>query len=347
MQNIWQKLTSTGSLVGILLVSLVVSIAVYLNVQRPTRLDLPGVVETQEVRLGSKVGGRVAEVLVEEGETVEPGRLLVRYEAPELEAELRQQQAKLAAAEADLEKAKNGPRPEEIREARSDLESAQADLKLGEEDFERARKLSPTAVSVQELDAKRAALDRWRGHVKSNQAGLDLLLAGTRAEDIALAEANVGEARGKLEEIQANLAESRVVAPEKAVVQVVSVRKGDLIPANQPVIRVLRAADRWVKVYVPETELWRVGVNDRVSVRCDANPGRRFEGTVYQISSESEFTPRNVQSADERRFQVFGVKVRVDDPDGLFKPGMAADVILDRPPPTVGAQPRGTARDRT
>lgn len=123
MQNIWQKLTSTGSLVGILLVSLVVSIAVYLNVQRPTRLDLPGVVETQEVRLGSKVGGRVAEVLVEEGETVEPGRLLVRYEAPELEAELRQQQAKLAAAEADLEKAKNGPRPEEIREARSDLES--------------------------------------------------------------------------------------------------------------------------------------------------------------------------------------------------------------------------------
>ena len=347
MQNIWQKLTSTGILIGILFVALIVSIAVFLNIQRPTRLDLPGVVETQEVRLGSKIGGRVAEVLVAEGDTVEAGQLLVRYEVPELEAELRQQQAKLAAAEADLEKAKNGPRPEEIRQARSDLESAEADLKLGEEDFERARKLSPTAVSVQELDAKRAALDRWRGHVKSNQAQLDLLLAGTRAEDIALAEANVGEARGKLDEIEANLNESRVVAPEKAVVQVVSVRKGDLIPANQPIVRVLRDADRWVKVYVPETELWRVRLNAPVTVNCDASPGRRFEGTVFQISSESEFTPRNVQSADERRFQVFGVKVRVDDPDGLFKPGMAANVILDRPPSTVGVQSSRSAMDRT
>jgi multidrug resistance efflux pump len=234
----------------------------------------------------------------------------------------------LDAAEADLTKAKNGPRQEEIRQAKSDLESAQADLKLGEEDFDRAKQLSPAALSRSEFDAKRAALDRSRGHGAASQARLDLLLAGTRAEDIALSEANVLEARGKLQEIQANLAEARVVAPEKAVVQVVTVRKGDLIPANQPVIRVLRADDKWVKVYVPETELWRVRLNQPVTVTCDADPGQRFEGTVFQISSESEFTPRNVQSAQERRFQVFGVKVRVRDPKDIFKPGMAANVIL-------------------
>jgi multidrug resistance efflux pump len=328
MKNLWQKLSSKGILTGIVLMAIIAAIAVFLNFHRAPNTDLPGVVETQEVRLGSKIGGRIAEVLVTEGDTVEAGQLLVRYETPELEAQALQQQARLDAAEADLTKAKNGPRQEEIRQAKSDLESAQADLKLGEEDFDRAKQLSPAALSRSEFDAKRAALDRSRGHGAASQARLDLLLAGTRAEDIALSEANVLEARGKLQEIQANLAEARVVAPEKAVVQVVTVRKGDLIPANQPVIRVLRADDKWVKVYVPETELWRVRLNQPVTVTCDADPGQRFEGTVFQISSESEFTPRNVQSAQERRFQVFGVKVRVRDPKDIFKPGMAANVIL-------------------
>ncbi len=347
MENPRQKLSSKWILMGIFLIAAVGAIGVFLNVHPATNLELPGVVEIQEVRLGSKIGGRIGEVLVNEGDTVEAGQLLVHYETPELEAQSIQQQARLAAAEADLAKAKNGPRPEEIREAKSDLESAQADLKLAEEDFDRAKQLSPTALSRSEFDAKRAALDRSRGHVASSQAGLDLLLAGTRAEDIALAEANVLEARGKLQEIQANLAEARVVAPEKAVVQVVSVRKGDLIPANQPVIRVLRADDKWVKVYVPETDLWRVRLNEPVTVTCDADPGRRFDGTVFQISSESEFTPRNVQSAQERHFQVFGIKVRVEDPEGIFKPGMAANVILDRQPANIGAQEHRSKMDRT
>ena len=129
--------------------------------------------------------------------------------------------------------------------------------------------------------------------------------------------------------MQANLAEANVVAPEKAVVQVVSVRKGDLVPANQPIVRVLRADDQWVKVYVPETELGRVRLNEKVWVTCDADPGRRFAGTVFQISSESEFTPRNVQSVGERRYQVFGVKVRVEEGEDVFKPGMAANVIFE------------------
>jgi len=332
-----------GILVGVALAAVIAVITLFLSFSRPAEVELPGVVETQEVRLGSKVGGRVAEVNVAEGDTVEAGKLLVRFEAPELEAQALQQQGRLAAAEADLEKAKNGPRAEEIRQAKADLASAQADLKLAEEDFERAQKLSPSALSRSEFDAKQAALERGRAHLAANQASLDLLLAGTRAEDIALAEANVVEARGQLKEIEANLAEAEVLAPSKAVVQVVSVRKGDLVPANQPVVRVLRPDDQWVKVYVPETDLWRVRVDEPVSVGCDAQPGRRFPGTVIQISSESEFTPRNVQSVEERHFQVFGIKVRVDDPDGVFKPGMAASVLLQGEPVRVGLD-RPTSR---
>jgi multidrug resistance efflux pump len=136
------------------------------------------------------------------------------------------------------------------------------------------------------------------------------------------------EAQGKLREIEANLQEAVVRAPERVLVEVLAVRKGDVVPPNQPILRVLRADDLWVKVYVPETELGRVKLNQPAEVTVDAYPGRVFSGTVFHIAAESEFTPRNVQSVDERRHQVFGIKVRVPDPQGIFKSGMAAEVTL-------------------
>jgi hypothetical protein len=105
------------------------------------------------------------------------------------------------------------------------------------------------------------------------------------------------------------VAERVVRAPEQAVVEVVAVRAGDLVSAQQAVVRVLRAADLWVKVFVPETELGKVRLHQQVTVTIDSYPGRRFSGTVTQVASVSEYTPRNVQTPDQRSLQVFGVKV--------------------------------------
>jgi multidrug resistance efflux pump len=344
-------------------------------------LQLPGVVEIQEVRLGSKIGGRVAEVLIEEGDLVEAGQVLVRLEVPELEAQREQWLARLQEAEAQRDKAFNGPREEEkeaglgaleaakarlkrleegfrkeeIRQARGDWEAAEADARLAREDYERAERLFRTATIPQaEHDAARAANERARKRAAAARARLDLLEAGSRSEDIEEAKgevrraeasyrllelgtryeekdeasARVAEMRGKLREIEVNLQEALVKAPEPAVVEVLAVRKGDLVQTNQPILRVLRRADLWVKVYVPETDLGRVRLNQIVEVTVDSYRDRRFQGKIIQIGSESEFTPRNVQSVDERRHQVFGVKVRIDDPQGVFKSGMAAQVIL-------------------
>jgi multidrug resistance efflux pump len=349
--------------------------------RQPQTLRLPGVVEIQEVRLGSKIGGRVDKVAILEGTIAEPGQPLVYFAVPELQAQRQQLQARLLQAEADLEKAKNGPRAEEKeaaraaleaakarwqrlkagwreeekRQARSELETADADLKLAREDFERAARLyRQNSSSRAEYDAARAARDRALGRqaaalahremleagsrpediaeaaaqLKQAQANYDLLLAGTRSEDLAAAEARVTEVRGKLNEIDANLSEAVVCAPERVLVEVVAVRKGDLVQANQPILRVLRADDLWVKAYVPEPELGQVRLGQSADVTVDAYPGRRFEGTVTYIAAESEFTPRNVQSADERRHQVFAIKVRVANPQGVFKSGMAAEVML-------------------
>ncbi len=151
-------------------------------------------------------------------------------------------------------------------------------------------------------------------------------------EEVAEAEALTAELRARLRELDVNLGEAAVCAPEPAVVEVVAVRKGDTAGPNQPLVRVLRADDLWVKAYVPETELGKVGLHHAVEVTIDSFPHKRFAGTVVQIASSSEFTPRNVQSADERRHQVFALKVRVADPQGVFKSGMAADVWLQPGP---------------
>src|SRR5262249_27562086 len=141
------------------------------------------------------------------------------------------------------------------------------------------------------------------------------------------------------QEIEANLAEMQVRAPERCLVEVVAVRKGDLVAPNFPILRVLRADDLWVKVYVPETDLGKVRLGQKVTVTNDAYPGRAFDGAIFFIASESEFTPRNVQSVDERRHQVFGIKVHVNDPGNVFKAGMAAEVTIPLEPAPAGTEP--------
>lgn len=325
----------TSALAGVaLLAAILVALGFFWPFRRHSdQLRLPGVVEIQEVRLGSKVGGRVADVLVSEGDVVKAGQVLVRFEAPELEAQKAQLEAQLRSMEAELLKARNGPRPEEIRQARSELEAAQADVEWTRQEFARIERLLRTGGSDRaEYDAARANRDRAVGRSNSARARLDLLLAGTRAEDVADAEAKVAETRARIRQIEANLREAEVRAPERAVVDVLAVRKGDLVPANQPVVRVLRADDLWVRVYVPETLLGRVKVGQGARVTIDSHPDRTFAGTVVKVDAESEFTPRNVQSAAERRYQVFGAKVRVAEPGGVFKSGMAAEVVFDLVP---------------
>jgi multidrug resistance efflux pump len=344
----------------------------------PEVLRLPGTVEVQEVRLGSRVGGRVAAVHVREGQLVEAGTVLVTFESPELVARRDQARQQLAAAVAAQAKAEHGPlteevaeakaaadaakarytkmmagfRDEEKRQAESELAAALADEALAEKEYARIKELQ--ASSVTERDVARANLDRARSRVKAARAARDLIAEGYRPEDIAEAKAELDrwtahyellrrgtreedkaaayaaaeEARARLAEAEANLREATVVAPDRMVIELIPVRAGSLVAPGEPVVVALRADDLWVKAFAPATELGKLRLNQAVEVSVDSHPGQRFAGRITQIANVSEFTPRNVQSLDERKHQVFAVKVRVDDPEGVFKSGMAAEVFV-------------------
>lgn len=342
-------------------------------------LHLPGTVETQEVRLSSRVGGRVVRVLVEEAQQVEPGQPLVELEMPELKAQRDQWLAQKAAAEALLTKLEQGARPqeraaakaaadaaaarlarmehgfreEEKEQARQELRGWEAELTQAQQDLQRERTLlQQNATATQNFELALSRVQRLQAQVNAAaarvammergyrpeeiaearaewarlQADYELVLAGSREEDKAEARARIQEIQARIDELDVRQQELVVVAPERAVVESLLVRPGDVVSANQPVAIVLRAGDQWVKAYVSEVDLGRIRLGQAVEVSCDAYPKERFRGWITYIASESEFTPRNIQTIDERRHQVFGVKVRVDDPRGIFKSGMAADV---------------------
>lgn len=344
-------------------------------------LRLSGTVEAQEIRVGSKAGGRVAEVLAREGQWVERGAPIVRFETNELTTLLEQAEARveqhrirlerltrgarveeISIARAGTEAAKAGydairtwPRPEEIAQAEAALTAAEAETGSARASFTRMERLHRSGdISQQAFDAARFRLDQATARRRQEESRLTLLRNGARAEElrgaaeryqqareserllrsgprseeIREARAQLAEAEARASQIRVQLGEGQVTAPVRALVEVLSVRPGDLLQPGQVVARLLEADQTWVRVYLPEPSLGLAHIGQAVEIRVDSLEGRRFPGQIEQINSQGEFTPRNIQSRDERNHLVFGVKVRILQPDGTLKAGMAADVEI-------------------
>ena len=332
-----------------------------------TGLQGSGTVEARNIRVGSKIGGRIDKLLVREGDTVEAGQTLMTFDDKEL-------LASLAQSRASAEKAKRGYRPEEIAEARAsaqqakadyemrkngyrkeDIGSAQADLDRASADEIRTRLdrerynalAQKDLVSKQQRDTAEANWKVALAQKENAQHKLDELNRGYRPEEIAGAEARYAQTEATLEKLQrgnrredidaaqaalaydeARFRERQVLAPTAATVEVLDVRPGDLIPPNTPVATLLERDQIYVRIYIPETEIYRVHVGQKARITVDSVGKQTFDGAVDQINQQAEFLPRNVQTREERVHQVFGVKVRIDDPSHRVLAGMAADVRL-------------------
>ena len=364
---------------AVAVIALVLAVVAYLGHRRGP--EYSGTVETREIQIGSKIGGRVTAVPVEEGEQVKAGALLVRFECDELKAQRAQAGAAVVQAQADmdrmlrghrpeeieqaeasakaqgaaLESARNGPRKEDLEQGKADYEAAKADAVNSETYFHRMEKLVKTdTISRQEFDDVREKRDAARDRAESARQHLAELEAGTRPEDLRAAEerfrqaeaaavmsrkgfrkedieaahGRLVEAEGKVDELDVRLKEAELHAPADATVEVVSVRPGDLVPAEQIVMKMQESSQIWVKVYIPETELAKVRLDEKAQILVDGAKGRVFSGHVGQIATEAEFLPRNVQTVNDREHQVFGVKIFLENPGGVLKSGMSATVRL-------------------
>ena len=250
-----------------------------------------GTIEVDEVHVGPRAAGRVDKIFAQEGDQLHPGQLIVELDAAELKA-----RRDLAAAQIDT--------------AIHDADSQQAQLDFLRDDAKRQQDLLKRKV-VSPTDAERA---------------VSAAMAQERA--VEAARTRVIQARAQLADIDAQFAEMRINAPADSILEVLSVKVGDVLPANREVATLLLPQHLWVRVFVPEPWLGLIKVGDAVRVRVDSFPDKDFPGTVEQINRQAEFTPRNVQTVEDRIRQVFGVKVRLKDSEDKLRAGMSADVYF-------------------
>jgi HlyD family secretion protein len=250
-----------------------------------------GTIEVDEVHVGPRSGGRVEKIFAQEGDKLSAGQPIVQLEAYEMRA-----RRDLAAAQIDT--------------AMRDEESQEALLEFLRDDAQRQQDLLKRKV-ISPTDAQRS------GSAATSQEKV-----------VEAAKMRVVQARAQLADVDAQLGEMQVTAPSDSVLEVLSVKVGDVLPPNREVATLLLPQHLWVRVYVPEPWLGLIKVGDQVRIRVDSFPHQDFPGTIEQINRQAEFTPRNVQTVEDRIRQVFGVKIRLPSNEERLRAGMAADAFF-------------------
>jgi HlyD family secretion protein len=409
--------------VVLLLVILVIVLVVVLRGRPRNYISLSGIVEATQVVLSSKVNARVAGVFVDEGDQVRRGKLLVRLRDVEFREQVAQAEAAVEAAQARLNDALAGARPEEIRQARAQVEQAEANLAgarrsltIAEENFERSRQLQAQlqaaetnlrtseaayeqaqalerrasedyrraqilyergAIPASQLDAARAAAESAAAQVQQTreavtgarrtleiarrqyeertaerqqltaartqyeaaqaqlraaEARLEEILAGARPEQIEQLRAQVRQAEAALAQAQTQLENTTAEAPISGTILTRAVEPGELATVGSTLIEMADLSSVELHVYVEEPVYGRLHLGQTAAVTVDSYPNRVFRGRVTQIAQEAEFTPKEIQTQEERAKLVFEVTITIPNPHGMLKPGMPADAILQLQP---------------
>jgi HlyD family secretion protein len=297
-------------------------------------LQTAGTVEATEARLAFETGGRLASLGPREGELVAAGAELGRLDAADLTARRAQAAAQVAAAAARLAELEEGARPEEVAQAEAERLAAAERLADAERDLGRTRiLLEGGAVSRESLDKAQTARDLAAARLAQAQAQAALVRSGPRDEQIAAQAAVVAQAQATLEAAEVALGRAVLRSPLSGVVTTRHREPGEVVAPGAPVLTLLDRDDRWVRVYIPEDRLGAVALGTNAVLRSDTFPGKTYQGEVVFLASEAEFTPKNVQTPEERVRLVYAAKLRiVGDAAFELKPGLPVDVELPLAP---------------
>jgi HlyD family secretion protein len=286
-----------------------------------------GHVEATDVRIASKVAGRLESFGLEEGDRVAVGQELGRIDTTDLKLTLNQATAENEQAGAELRLRLAGTRREDIAEQAAQVQSAQADLEGAQRDLDRMQALldrgSGTTKARDDAGTRR---DMAAARLKAMQEVLARMKAGSRREDIDAARARQATTAARVAQIDQQVRDASVTSPVAGIVTEKIAEQGELLAVGSGLCVVTDLADAWLTVYVSEPDLGRIRLGQEAEVRTD--DGQTRQGKVRYIAAQAEFTPKNVQTRDERVKLVYKVKIGLDNADGLFKPGMPAEARL-------------------
>ena len=305
------------------------------------RVRVSGQVEATEVQVAPQVAGRILELNVAEGDQVTAGAVVARLDTADAELGLARARADREQADAQLRLLRAGARAEDVRQAEAQAAAAQADTAASEAElaaaqadvdrFERllasnsgTRKQRDDAVARRDVTRERTAGARDR--VRAAREGVARLRAGARPEELDAARARVAAADAQLATWQKAIGDATVMAPIAGVVTQKLADAGELAQPRAPIVAITDLAHAWANVYVDEPAVPRLRVGQPATLFTDA--GGQFPGTISNISTRAEFTPRNVQTAEDRSKLVYRVKVSVDNRNGVLKVGMPVEAEM-------------------
>lgn len=308
-------------------------------------LRASGYVEATEIQVSPEAGGRILELRVAEGDRVAAGDLIARLDTRDTELQVQRLRAERAAADAQLRLLQAGSRVEDVRQAEAqaraaeaDVDAIAADIRAAEVDLQRYEALlQSNAGSRKQRDDARARVDvakererSARERVRAAREALARLRAGSRREELDVARARVAGVDAQLATLQKGIDDARVTAPAAGIVTQKLVDAGEVVARGMPLVVVTDLDNAWANVFVPEPMIPRVKLGQAATVRTDAG-GDGLPGKVTFVSPRAEFTPRNVQTAEERSKLVYRVKVSVDNREGVLKQGMPVDAEMTLP----------------
>jgi HlyD family secretion protein len=291
--------------------------------------DGSGSVEATEVRVSAEVAGRLISVYAQEGAAVTAGQVvaeiddsLYRLRCSEAEAA-----EKLAAAQLDLVTA--GSRGEDIQRARALLKEAEAAAWAAGQNWKRVQDVfAQQGVSAGQADEAKAAAERTEAARAAAEETVKRLTAGSREQEIRVARAALDAASARLAMANRALRDVAVRAPVDGTVTLKSAEAGEVVAVGTPLVTIARLNEVWISVYLPERAIASLKLGQAARVRVDGYD-RDLHGVVTFVSPEAEFSPKNVQTADERAKLVYRVKVALPNSGGILKPGMPADAWME------------------
>jgi HlyD family secretion protein len=294
------------------------------HAEDPTVVIASGHVEATDVRISTKVAGRLQTRPVKEGDAVTAGQEIARIDTTDLLLALRQAKAERAQADADLQLRLAGSRKEDIAEMEAQVAGLEADLAGAQKDFERMQGLLDTGSGTAKArDDMRTRRDVLQNKLAAGRQTLQRLRAGSRPEEIDAARARLASVDARIAQLDQQIKDAVVTAPLDSVVTEKLAEPGELLQVGSPIVVLTNLKEPWLTVYVGALDLPRLRLGQEAEVVSD--DGQKRAGKIIFIASQAEFTPKNVQTRDERVKLVYKIKVGLENKDGLFKPGMPAE----------------------
>ena len=298
------------------------------SLRKTPELTATGTIEATQVDLCSKLAGTLQSITINEGDSVKKNQLIGVIKRNDLVAQKERDALGVLKAQAQLDDLISGAREQEIEDAKIGVQIAQTNYDQAKKDFERSQNLyQQGALSQSEIEKAKTNLTQLQNQVDLANSKLKLLQLGSRPDQIKAARVELERSEAVLKHSAALLEDTKITSPIDGTVLIKNFEQGEFIQAGVPVAVIANLNDMWIKVYISTDDLPKIKLGQKVKFNVSGSTAE-YSGVIEEISDRGEFTPKTIQTKQERTNVVFGVKIRINSENGVLKPGMPADVVF-------------------